>query len=191
MAGPTTLTAVPATFYAGDTFLLALTPSDYTAPDWSLELHFRAKDGVSIDLSSTDSGGGHLFSVDAGTTAQWNAASYSVVGRAVYSDGSKFTFYTGSMRVLPDLSQQADNFDTRTHSKKCLDAIELVMEGKATRDVLNTTIAGQSVSRLSPEQLVFWRNYYKSEVAAEQALIDAQNGKAQGNLIRFTFTQPT
>jgi hypothetical protein len=61
------------------------------------------------------------------------------------------------------------------------------MERRATSDVLNTVIAGQSVGRLSPEQLIQYRNYYAALVADEQALVDLANGKATGRNILARF----
>ncbi|MEY4387783.1 MAG: hypothetical protein RLY20_3066, partial [Verrucomicrobiota bacterium] len=60
-------------------------------------------------------------------------------------------------------------------------------EGRASKDIINTTIAGQSVGRMTPEQLAFWRNYYRAEVSAEEAALDAANGKATGKNILMRF----
>jgi hypothetical protein len=186
MAGLTTLTAVPAIIYAGDTLLLNISQADYPAPDWTVTYSFRCKDGSTIELAATDNGAEHLFSIPATTTAAWAPGEYKGVGRA--NDGTNYvTFWKGTMEVLADLSTQPDNHDTRSHAQKCLDAIEAVLEGKATRDILNTVIAGQSIGRLSPMQLMEWRSVYQSEVAAEQAKERAANGLATGKNIHIRF----
>jgi hypothetical protein len=85
------------------------------------------------------------------------------------------------------MAQVAADYDPRSYARKCLDAVESVMYRRSGFDLVNTVIAGQSVSRMTPEQLAFWRNYFKAEVDAEQAAIDMANGKDNGKniLIRF------
>jgi hypothetical protein len=172
---------------AGDSLLFAVNPADYTAPDWSVVFSFRAPLGTAIEITSTDDGTGHLLSVAASVTATWAAATYSGIGRALGPSSAVQTFWTGTLQVLPDLTVQGDNFDNRSHARKCLDAIEAVMLGKASKDVLSSSIAGVSISRLTPEQLITWRNYYAAEVKTEEQNLAAQNGQSTGNniLVRF------
>lgn len=187
MADLTTLAALPSTVYAGDSLLFSVVVADYAPSSWTLSYFFRQKQGSVIDLTSAaGSNNDHLFNVAASETAQWLPGSY--VGVARVGDGTNFrTIGEARLEVLPQLSQQEADYDARTHAEKCLDAIEAVMEGRSTRDVLNTVIAGQSVSRLTPEQLILWRNYYRSEVANERAALDAQNGSATGRNILMRF----
>ena len=201
MAGLSTLSDLPSVVYAGDTLLFSISGGDYPPPDWSLSYAFRSQvndddgneateghvGGTAIEFVSTQSGSNHLVSVAATVTAGWLPMEYSGVCRVVHTSGQKFTVWTGRLKVHPDLSQQPDNFDGRTHAQICLDKIEAVLENRAGRDVLNSVIAGQQINRLTPEQLIFWRNYYRQEVAAEKAAELAAAGKATGNniLIRF------
>ena len=177
---------MPSAIHAGDTLLLNISQDDYPAPDWTVTFSFRCAGGSTIDLSASDNGADHLFSVAAATTSAWVPGLYKGVGRA--TDGTSYvTFWKGTLEVLPDLSTQPDNYDTRTHAEKCLDAIEAVLEGKASKDILSTVIAGQSISRLTPQQLMEWRAYYRDEVAAEQAKERAANGLATGRNIHIRF----
>jgi hypothetical protein len=192
MAAPT-LTAVPSAVFAGDTVLFSEYFADYPASDgWAITFDFRAANGKAISFtSSQDSANSarHFVSLTPALTSTWIPADYSGVGRAIKS-GQKITVWTGALTVNAELSSQTDNFDTRTHARKCLDAIESVLEGKATRDVLNTTIAGQSISRLTPDQLISFRAYYRAEVLAEETEDAIANGRAGGNQILVRFNQP-
>lgn len=188
MATMTTLTALPSLIYAGDTLLFSVALSSYKPSDgWTLQYSFRKSGGTNIDIQSTQgSTDDHLFNIPSETTGGWVAGDYS--GQMIVNDGTNYrTIGVCRLTINPDLSQQGADYDGRTHSEKCLDAIEAVMEGRSSKDIISTTIAGQSVARLTPEQLVFWRNHYRAEVEAEQAAIDAANGLATGKniLIRF------
>ena len=183
----TTLTAVPKVIFAGDTLLFSVGFDGYEASQgWVATWDFRAKDGTAISFSGTADGDKQLVSVAPATTAAWVPTGYQGIAR-VTKTGQTFTVWRGSLSIEPDLTQQTGSYDTRSHAKKCLDAIEAVLEGKATRDVLNTTIAGQSVGRLTPEQLIAFRSYYLAEVAAEEM---ANNGDYGTKNVLAIFNTP-
>jgi hypothetical protein len=188
MATITTLTALPSEIYAGDTLLFSVALANYKPSDgWTLEYSFRKKDGSVIDITSAaGDSDDHLFDVDSDTTGVWVDGDYSGVARV--NDGTLYrTIAEARLTIKKEFKQQGADYDSRTPNKRCLDAIIAVMERRATSDVLNTVIAGQSVGRLSPEQLIQYRNYYAALVADEQALVDLANGKATGRNILARF----
>jgi len=179
----TTLTALPSVIYAGDTLLLSISVGDYPADQgWSLTYEFRKKDGALISFTSTASGSSHAFTVDKDTTLVWTPGAYKGVSYA--TDGTqRFTVWSGNLTVNADLSTQVENYDTRTHAEKALEAINATLEGKASRDVLNTTIAGQSISRMTFRELLEAKAYYESIVRQEQ--VQANGGEGNQILVRF------
>lgn len=189
----TTLTAVPVSTYAGDSLDLLISLADYPASaGWALTYNFRKggdtpeSGGSEISFTSTESGSNHLFNILSTTTAGWLPGDYKGVGRV--SLGTKVvTVWKGSLEILPDLAEQTDNFDTRTHAKKCLDALNAMIEGKATRDVLNTTIAGQSIGRMTWQDLLSAQAHFQNLVDGEVAAENAANGlgNSRNVLIRF------
>lgn len=187
MATLTTLSALPSVINAGETLLFAVQVAGYPPGDgWTLSYFLKNKDSSAVELTSTASGQDHLFSIPASTTGTWTAGEYFGVARV--DDGTSYRVIADvRVEVWQDMSQVGPDYDPRSHARKCLDAIEAVMEGRASKDIINTTIAGQSVGRMTPEQLAFWRNYYRAEVSAEDAAIDAANGKATGKNILMRF----
>ncbi len=195
MSGLSTLTEMPAQTYAGDTFLLKLPPGGFPASiGWSLEFTFRASVGDAIqsnkiDFASTADGDNHFASVAATATASWVPDDYTGTIRAVKS-GDKATIWQGRLKVLSEFKTAQDNTEWRSWAEKCLDNIEAVISGRATRDVLNSTIAGQSIGRLTPEQLFLLRDRFKAELLAEREKEDVANGKPSKSLIGVVFTRP-
>lgn len=185
-----TLTAVPSAVYAGDSLLWEIGLENYPASDgWVLTYNFRKENGSTIQFASTPNGANHYFSVSASITAGWTPGVYlgtSKVTRGVQS----FTTWRGQIEILPDLSQQSDNYDTRSHAKKCLDAINAVLEGKATRDVMQTTIAGQSVGRMSWSEITAAKSYFQDLVDGESAAESAVNGLGNRRNILIRFGRP-
>ena len=180
----TTLSAMPSAVYAGDTLLLLLGFGDYPADEsWTLTFDFRKKDGSLITFSSTASGASHAITVAKDDTGVWIPGTYA--GVAYVDDGSqRFTVWRGQLEVLPNLAIEDANYDARSHAQKCLDAINLVLEGKASRDVLNTTIAGQSVGRMSFRELLEAKAYYESIVANELAELGQSSNQILGRFNR-------
>lgn len=79
----------------------------------------------------------------------------------------KHTLENGQVEILPDLTQAISTTDLRSHAKKVLEAIESLLEGKPAYDVASYSIAGRSVSKMSPEELIKWRSFYKTEYERE------------------------
>lgn len=147
-----------------------------------MEYHFRAPAGTGITLTGVASVTDHLFSTDAATTATWLPGTYSGVCRVIDANAQVTTIWRGTLEIKPELAAQPDEYDSRSWAKRCLDKIEAVIEGRATRDVLNSTIAGQSIGRMTPEQLFTMRATFASKVESEN---NADAGKNRNIFYRF------
>lgn len=185
MAQPT-LTEVPALITAGDTVLLSLNVPDYPPADgWSLSFSFASKGKSAIVWTSTQDGGNHAITVAAATSSEYQPAVYRGNGWATKDNGTtRVLVWDGFLEVRPNLDGQSQDFDPRSHAEKMLESINSVLEGKATKDALSTTIAGQSILRMTYDQLIGARNYYQAIVDQERAALGAP--KSNNILLRFT-----
>ena len=77
--------------------------------------------------------------------------------------------------------------DIRSHAKVVLDAIEAVIENRATIDQQSMSIAGRSLSRMSIDDLLNFRNQYKNEYLRELKKARVKNGSSSGSVIRVKF----
>ena len=191
--GLSTLTDMPSAIVAGDTILLSWRQSAYPAgAGWTVNFSFRALDGSAVDFSSTQDGAtdNHLFNVPAGTTAEWKPGLYNGTAKAVNTDGTALTFWRGSLNIQPDLSAEDAGFDGRSWARRCLDAIQAVLEGRASKSTLNTSIAGQTLGHMTPEQLWAMRDRFMIEVQQELSAEATKQGKHSRNTIAVTFTRP-
>lgn len=150
-----------------------------------------------------DSGGGGtnkftLTAIEANDTYYIEAASSSTTAYAVgdYIWEAYITKTADSNRVMVDsgrttISQNlADtNADLRSHAKKCLDAIEAVLENRANIDQSSMSIAGRSLSRMSFDELKNFRDYYKTEYLKEIKLARIRNGQGTGNTPKVRFVK--
>ena len=100
------------------------------------------------------------------------------------------TLQSGRIEILPDLTQATSVTDLRSHVKKVLDAIESLLEGKASADILGYSIAGRSISKMNPTELIEWRDLYRVDYQRE---IDAEKlakGLDSGRRVGVRFYRP-
>ena len=150
-----------------------------------------------------DSGGGGvnkftLTATEANDTYYIEAASSSTTGYAIgdYIWEAYITKASDSNRVMVDSGRTtitqnlADtNADLRSHAKKVLDAIEAVIENRASMDQSSMSIAGRSLSRMSIDELMTFRDRYKAEYLKEIKLARIRNGQGTGNTPKVRFTK--
>lgn len=93
---------------------------------------------------------------------------------------------SGTMIINPHLSL-TDSYDGRSHVGQVLDALEATILGKANRDQMGYSISGRSISRLSPAELLKWRDLYKAEYSRELQAARVKAGFASGSTIKIRF----
>lgn len=149
----------------------------------------------------SDSGGGGtkkftLTAVEADDTYYIESASSTTTGYAIgdYVWEAYITKTSSSNRIMIDSGRTSitenlanTNADLRSHAKKVLDALEAVIENRATMDQSSMSIAGRSLSRMSVDELLTFRNRYKAEYLKEIKLARIRNKQGSGNTIKVTF----
>ena len=109
---------------------------------------------------------------------------------ATYSLKYKFYHVSGTTASNFTITANETNDEfvfTRSHSKIVLDSIEAVIEGRANMDQSSMSIAGRSLSRMSIDELLTFRDRYKAEWLKEVKLARIKNGDASGNTIKVQF----
>lgn len=169
---------------AGNTWRWTREFEDYPASTWTLTYYFRnASDN--FDIVATASGDTHSVTVAKATTAAYAAGVYH--WRAFVDDGtSRFEVDSGTLTVNPDPTV-ASALDMRAHAEKVLDAIEAVIENRASKDQESYSIEGRSLSRTPIADLIKLRNKYRAEVANLRRAERIANGLGHRGrvLVRF------
>jgi hypothetical protein len=159
-------TVEPSEVRAGDTWTWERSLSDYPAPTWTLAYALLNAAGK-ISITAAASGTDHLVSVAAATTANYTPGTYSAVGR-VTSGTEAVTVWTGSIQVLPNLAA-ATSYDDRSHARRVLQAIEAVIEGRASSDQQEIQIGDRMLKKIPIGDLLKLRDSYTLEVASEES----------------------
>ena len=177
----------PVELRAGDTWAWRREDlSDYPAPTWVLTYQLKREvSGGNASIVAAASGTYHAVSVAKATTAGyakgiWHWQAY------VDNGASRYLVDRGTFNILPDFAVAGD-LDNRTHVKKTLDAIEAVIEGRATSDQQSYTIMGRSLTRIPIAELMVFREKYKAEYSREVNAEAFRNGLGAKNRIVVRF----
>jgi hypothetical protein len=159
---------------AGDTLDFETAVTEYPATaGWTLTYRLvpRASAGAVISFVANATpvlAANYRAQVGPSTTAAWAAGDYSWAAY-ISKSGIRYTVDSGQLKILPDPGVAAAGTDTRSHARKVLDAIEAVLEKRATQPQEEIVIDGQQLRRTPFEDLVRLHSRYISMVAAEDA----------------------
>lgn len=131
---------------------------------------------IEIEITASASGNDYLIEVAAATTAAYTVGTYhwqAYITRD--SDSERVTIQDGIFRIIADRDEATT--DPRTHAKITLEAIEAVIENRATKDQMSYTIAGRSLGRMEIEDLMKFRMTYKAEVAVEDRAANSKGSR--------------
>lgn len=163
--------------------------NDYDTDDYSLSYEFNIVDGstaINFTITATEANDNYYVEVPSTTTANYTKGNYqwyAYITRT--SDSERIMIDDGYTEIVDNYATTSS--DVRSHAKTCLDAIEAVIENRASIDQQSMSIAGRSLSRMSIDDLLSFRNYYKAEYLKELKKARAKNNSATGNIIRVRF----
>lgn len=177
----------PTRFAAGDTVKWTKSLADYPPDTWTLSYSFVNSSGQFAESSSTASGGAHLVTITAADSVSLTSGTYQ--WQSYVTDGSdRYQVGAGTCEVVANFATATGGYDARSHVKKVLDALEAVIESRASTDQAAMSIQGRSLSRLSPEDLYRWRAFYRAEYQRELRAEAIANGLGSSGkvLVRYT-----
>lgn len=182
----------PLRAYAGDRIQWKRTDlADFPASEWALTYYLRSdKAGGTIDIAATADA--DEFEVDVSTT---DSASYTpgvyFWSAFVSKAGDRKLVAQGRLEILTNPSDVVMPTDGRSHARRTLDALQAVIERRATSDQQRYVwqAVGRSVDKMPIKDLLDFRNYYANLVAIEEDKEKISRGEATGRnvLVRFTL----
>jgi len=153
---------IPHKIGRGDTIKIEdISYSDYPSNDgWSLYFQLC---GVTTDVQATAVADASFdLLIPASVTADYTLGDSNY---ALYvSKGSPLEVYTVEAGVL----DVCDRVSTEmSHARRALAALEAVLEKRASNDQLSYSIGNRSISKMSGDELLKWKNHYKRQVQVE------------------------
>ena len=159
------MSTIPGEIGAGVTFTVIACLPVYPAPDWSIDLILRGPS--QIDIGSVSNVENHELRAAASVTKDWKPGRYRYEIRASNGD-DVVTVESGEVKISPDLSAQVAGFDGRDHVRRVLDAVEAVIENRATIDQQHYQINNRSLTRTPMADLLKLRAKYRDELAGQK-----------------------
>ena len=153
---------------------------------WALKFTAVGPAGIIAINAAAEDTDDFKFTAAAAVTAAYVAGLYSWQITATKTT-TRYTIAEGIITLKDNIAGRAALYDNRSHAKKVLDAIEAVIEGRASQDQMGYTIAGRSLSRTPLPDLLKLRATYKSEYADEQATANIAAGLATGRKVYTRF----
>ena len=181
---------VPRTIVIGDFVQFKLTEYSTDYPNTSHTMTFMARSGtganVEFSIVATNSGDDYLFTANSAATASYTAGAFHYQIEVLETSSSnRIIVDQGELTVTDDLD--VNNVDPRTHAEKMLQKIEAVLENRADADVSSYSIAGRSLTKMSPEELLTWRDTYRREVKAYRRKLDVKHGRRTSSTVLMRF----
>ena len=162
--------------------------SDYPSTAYTVAYVSRISSGGGtheFTVTGTADGNDYLFTITSVASADFDKGHHHwqlEITRT--SDSERVVTQTGSWDIITDLD---NNVDPRTHAEIMVDKIETVLQGRADADVLSYSINGRSLSKIPPQELVEWRDYYRREAAMQHRKDHIKNGRATSASIKVRF----
>jgi len=156
---------MPDEIRAGDSLLLQQAFAEYTPAEWDLTTEIVGSSGDLGAFVAVDDGEEFATTITAATTATWAAGSYTWQ-QYMTAGVERRTVGDGTLLVLANLATVATH-DGRSHVKVVLDALEAMIENKATSDQMSYSIGDRALSRMTPSELMGWYQRYKMWYAQE------------------------
>lgn len=157
--------------------------ADYPATTWTLKYRFKNASGGFEVVAAAD-GANFAITLTATATAAYTSGRYDWLAW-VESGAEKYSVDQGTLEVLPDLRTGTATaaLDARSDARRIYDdlltAYKSYIANRGT--VKSYTIGSRSMTFHSTEEILKQLNYWRAEVAREEAAERARNNIGTGN----------
>lgn len=162
--------------------------SDYPPATHSAEYVARVTQGGAseIKLAAVERDTYYLFTVPTATSEAFAPGFYHwQLEITETASGNRIVVERGEFEAVADLD--VNGADPRSHAEIMLDKVEALLEGRADGDLSSYSIAGRSITKMTPEELLTWRDYYRREVAVYRRRNAIARGKRGAATILMRF----
>lgn len=126
-----------------------------------------------FEVTSTASAAWSDFTAD--TNCRWDLVLTEV------SSSNEAIIQSGFIQIFQSTS------DRRSHAEIMLTKINSIIEGRADNDVSSYSIKSRSISRMSIDELMKWRDYYINEVTRTGGTVSDGVARPKPNTVRVRF----
>lgn len=166
---------LPEQIFAGATLEFSEYLSEYPAGTSCFVSYILINSANRMVITSTPDGTNHKYFVPAATTANFESGTYSYQ-KVVYSDTDVIVLEQGACVVTP-LFAGVNTLDNRTFAQRMVEAIEAVLENRATMTQSSITYKNRTLQNTPYTELIQALSIFKMQVQQEQNLQKLKNGE--------------
>lgn len=181
------LADIPEFITAGDAVSWKRTIPGAPASDGWVLSYALVKDGKQIVFAGSADGDDHVVSLGSTDTVDWPAGQYAW-GAYVTKDGNRYQWDEGIVEIRPDLVAATDGADALPYCFKVRDAIQAVLEMRATESQTSLAVGGRQISEMSHTEIMDALNRAETACNVWRRKNRRQRGKSTGSKIKISFT---
>lgn len=136
-------------------------------------------DGANVVASGDD----FNVTLPAALSTSFAEGYYSIIGYVVKGT-ERITVFEGKLKVRPDFTSAHDR---RSYWQKVLEACQALMLDRASSDILTSTIEGDSLTLMTPEQLLVLHDRAERELARLKDARRAKRGRRSAGTLGVRF----
>ena len=176
-------TVEPSIYIDGSTIFWSIAWS-YSTSVLRYTVRNRKEMKTEVTLSGTAIDGGFRFTIEPATFASLNKGELVWVREAVrVSDDAVSPLSSGALKYF------AADEDRRTHAEIMITKLESLIEGRADHDVESYSIGSRSITKMSIEELIEWREFYRAEVARGESSDVITGTRKRPGLLKVGFSR--
>lgn len=162
--------SIPSTIKSGDTLKFNDKYTSYPSPVWDITYTIISADNKYTLTGIADGTSGFDFTVPHTVTSTYSAGNYSYTAHVTNeATNERYEVASGTLVITPDLST-LNTYDGRIAAQKILEAVDAILENRATVEQESYTIAGRSLKKRSLTELLALREHMKREVSQQEVL---------------------
>lgn len=181
-----TLEAIPKEITAGDAIAWRFYSAYFPASDSWVVTYALVNAAGRIVITAGADGQGHLVDLAAADTAAWTAGEYRWQSYATKGT-ERYTLDSGTVEILPNFAVQSSGYDARPHIYIVKDALEAVIEDRATEAQSSMSIGGRTISEFSHGELMEAQKENARRIMIHERKERRKRGQATGSTIKVRF----
>jgi hypothetical protein len=182
----------PTQIRQGLTYAWVESNSDYPASaSWACKAYIAGPSAL-LTLTAVADGDDFDFTLTAAQSAALSTGTYQIQVRFEHATTGNFTpdGYINSAQVLPGLNTQVAGYEARSHPQIVLDALNALIEGRATNVQKSMAIGGKAAEFLTLEELITAKLKYERFVENEKSAEQVKKGLKSGKSVGVRFVNP-
>jgi hypothetical protein len=159
MSYVTVLDEIPKKLTAGESLSWSVSLSDYLASESWVLTYTLVKSDTRIQIVSSASDDDHLIEIPSTTTENYSPGTYDYQAH-IFNGAEKYQVDAGVIEVVTNFAAQSSGFDSRSHAKIVLDALEAAIEGRASKTQMSQMVGSVQVQHMTLTEQIKIRDQY-------------------------------